>query len=87
MGPGPMMNDSMTEALRILGFAALTLSVKILTWLSLTGAIAAFAYALIEPNRERTIVAAAYAVLVYLPSLFIERRPKPAVVQRREEAA
>lgn len=67
----------MTEALKVLGFAALMLSVKILTWLSLLGAFSLFLYAMVEPERERTISAALFAALVFLPSLFMERKPRP----------
>ena len=83
------MNDSMTtEALRILGFAALTLSVRVLTWLSLIGGMGLFAYAVVEPSRERTIAAALFAILVYLPSLWNEkkeRRAAPQQIQRYQE--
>jgi hypothetical protein len=79
-----------TDPLRILAFAALTLSVRILTWLSLLGGTALFAYAVIEPTNERTIAAALYAVLVYMPSLLIERRrpvqrPRPAQNQPTDQ--
>lgn len=70
-------NTLMTDALKILGFAALTLSVKILTWLSMTGALSLFIYAMVEPQRERTIAAALFALLVFLPSLLMERKPRP----------
>lgn len=77
------------EALKILGFAALTLSVRVLTWLSLVGGMALFGYAVIEPSRERTIAAALFAILVYLPSLWNEKKERraqqPAPQQRYQE--
>ena len=78
------MNDETSFALRILGFAALSLSVRILTWLSLAGCIALFVYAVLYPTMDRTIAAALFAMLVYLPSLWNEkkeRKPNLARVQ------
>ena len=71
------MNEN-SQALRILGFAALTLSVRILTWCSLVGAMALFGYAVALPSTDRTIAAALFAVLVFLPCVINERRPKQA---------
>jgi uncharacterized membrane protein YqjE len=82
------MQDSMTtEALRILAFAALTLSVRVLTWLSLIGGMSLFGYAIYEPNRERTIAAALFAVLMFIPSLWSEKkeRRQPPPVQRYQD--
>ena len=72
------------EPLKILGFAALTLSVRVLTWLSLTGALGVFAYAVYEPTRERTIAAALFAILVYVPALVIEKRSQRAPIRRQQ---
>jgi hypothetical protein len=73
------MQDSMTnEALKILGFAALTLSVRVLTWLSLVGAMALFGYAVWLPSPERTLAAALFACLVFMPSLWSEKKQRPA---------
>lgn len=83
------MEDSSQQALRILAFAALTLSVRVLTWLSLVGGIALFAYAVLYPQQERTIAAALFAVLIFIPALWSERKPKvkPTVRYVEEEAA
>ena len=82
-----MQETMTTEALRILGFAALTLSVRVLTWLSLIGGMGLFAYAVVKPSRERTIAAALFAVLVYLPSLWNEKKERRVAqaVQRYQE--
>ncbi len=80
------MPDSMTtEALRILGFAALTLSVRVLTWLSLLGGMGLFAYAVIYPTTDRTIAAALFAALIYLPSLYSEKHKRAQPPQRYQE--
>jgi hypothetical protein len=79
-----------TEALRILGFAALTLSVRVLTWLSLLGGMGLFAYAVIYPTTDRTIAAALFAALIYLPSLYSEKHKRAHPPQQRyqeQEAA
>lgn len=73
------MNDSMnTEALRILAFAALTLSVRVLTWIALIGGMALFGYAVLYPNQDRTFAAALFAVLIFIPALWSEKREKRA---------
>jgi hypothetical protein len=71
-----------TEALRILGFAALTLSVRVLTWLSLIGGMGLFAYAVIYPTTDRTIAAALFAALIYLPSLWSEKKERKTNLTR-----
>ena len=79
-----------TEALKILGFAALTLSVRVLTWFGLAGSMGLFAYAVIFPDTLRIIAAALFAVLVFIPSLVTEkkeRRAQPIRVQVEQEAA
>lgn len=88
------MNDSMTnEALRILGFAALTLSVRVLTWCAMIGGMGLFSYAVAYPSQERTIAAALFAVLIFIPSLWSEKRerriqqPAPPVRHYESEAA
>lgn len=77
---GKTMNQesAMTEALRILAFAALTLSVRVLTWLALTGGMALFGYAVLYPNQDRTFAAALFAVLIFIPALWSEKREKRA---------
>jgi lipid-A-disaccharide synthase-like uncharacterized protein len=67
-----------TEALKILGFAALTLSVRILTWFGLAGSMGLFAYAVIFPDTLRIISAALFAVLVFIPSLIVEKKERRA---------
>jgi hypothetical protein len=86
------MPDSMTtEALRILGFAALTLSVRVLTWLSLLGGMALFGYAVLYPDPMRTAAACAYAVLIFIPALWSEKKtnrpPQQTVRYTEQEAA
>lgn len=83
------MNDPTQEALRILAFAALTLSVRVLTWLSLIGGMALFTYAVLYPQMDRTIAAALFAVLMFLPALWSEKKPKakPTVRYVEEDAA
>ncbi len=78
------------DAGRILAFAALTLSVRILTWLSTLGAMALFTYAVLFPATDRTIAAALFALLVFLPALYSEKKPRPVArpqPQYREEDA
>jgi hypothetical protein len=75
-----------TEALRILGFAALTLSVRVLTWLSLIGVMAIFGYAVVFPSPDRTIAAALFAVLVFIPSLIMEKKERRAQPMRQYES-
>lgn len=70
-----------TQALRILGFAALTLSVRVLTWLALLGGMGLFAYAVLYPDLQRTGAACGYALLVFLPALWSEKK------QNRQSAA
>lgn len=79
--------DSTVEPLRILAFAALTLSVRVLTWIALTISSTLFAVAVVYPARERTIAAALFAILIYLPSIFVEKRKTtaPAKPRRPEE--
>lgn len=72
------MTDQMIEAMRILSFAALTLSVRVLTWLSLFGVTGLFIYAVLYPTMERTTAAALFALLVYLPSLWTEKKERRA---------
>jgi lipid-A-disaccharide synthase-like uncharacterized protein len=72
------MTDQMIEAMRILSFAALTLSVRVLTWLSLLGVTGLFIYAVLYPTIDRTIAAALFALLVYLPSLWTEKKERRA---------
>lgn len=82
-----MMQDSTTnEALKILGFAALTLSVRILTWLSLIGGLALFGYAVLAPDHERTFAASLYAVLIFIPALWSEKRERrvPPPIQQQQ---
>jgi hypothetical protein len=67
-----------TEALRILAFAALTLSVRVLTWIALIGGMALFGYAVLYPNQDRTFAAALFAVLIFIPALWSEKREKRA---------
>ncbi len=88
------MNDSMTnEALRILGFAALTLSVRVLTWISLIGGMGLFGYAVWNPQPERTLAASLFAALIFIPALWSEKRerriqqPAPQVRHYESEAA
>lgn len=85
------MNDPTQEALRILAFAALTLSVRVLTWLSLIGGMALFTYAVLYPSDGRTVAASLYAALIFLPSLWSERKPRqqraPVQQYREEDAA
>ena len=79
------MQDSMTtEALRILGFAALTLSVRVLTWLSLLGGMALFGYAVLYPTTDRTIAASLFAALMFLPALWSEKKEKRANIVQAE---
>jgi len=68
------MNQATTNALQILGFAALTLSVRVLTWLALLGGMALFAYAVLYPDLQRTGAACGYALLVFLPALWSEKK-------------
>jgi len=78
-----------TDALKILGFAALTLSVRVLTWLALLGGMALFAYAVLYPDLQRTGAACGYALLVFLPSLWSEKkqnRQAPARIQKTQWA-
>jgi hypothetical protein len=77
-----MPENLTTEALRILGFAALTLSVRVLTWLSLIGGMGLFAYAVIYPTTDRTIAAALFAALIYLPSLWSEKKERKTNLTR-----
>lgn len=73
------MPDSMTnEAMKMLAFAAFTLSVRVLTWLSLIGGMALFGYAVVYPNQDRTFAAALFAVLIFIPALWSEKREKRA---------
>ena len=73
------MQDSMTnEALKILGFAALTLSVRVLTWIALIGGMVLFGYAVLYPNQDRTFAAALFAVLIFIPALWSEKRERRA---------
>lgn len=73
------MQDSMTnEALKILGFAALALSVRVLTWVSLLGGMALFGYAVWNPSDQRTVAASLFALLVFIPSLWSEKKQRPA---------
>ena len=84
-----MPDSMMTEALRILGFAALTLSVRVLTWLSLLGGMGLFAYAVLYPDPLRTGAACAYAILIFIPALWSEKkekRPPPARYTEQEAA-
>lgn len=87
------MNDSMTnEAMKMLAFAAFTLSVRVLTWLALIGSMALFGYAVWNPNPDRTIAAALFAVLIFIPALWSEKREKrqpqqPAQRYQEQEAA
>jgi lipid-A-disaccharide synthase-like uncharacterized protein len=67
-----------TEALKILGFAALTLSVRVLTWFGLFGSMALFGYAVAYPDDRRIIAAALFAILVFIPSLIVERKERRA---------
>jgi hypothetical protein len=81
-----------TDALKILGFAALTLSVRVLTWLALLGGMALFAYAVLFPDLQRTGAACGYALLVFLPSLWSEKKqnrqagPRAAAIQQNSWA-
>ena len=68
------MNQATTNALQILGFAALTLSVRVLTWLALLGGMALFAYSVLYPDLQRTGAACGYALLVFLPALWSEKK-------------
>ena len=84
-------NPTMTiNALQVLGFAALTLSVRVLTWLALLGGMALFAYAVLYPDLQRTGAACGYALLVFLPALWSEKKqnrqaPRAAAeIQRRQ---
>jgi hypothetical protein len=79
-------SDLMQQSLRILGFAALTLSVRVLTWLSLLGGSLLFGYAVIYPDQMRTIAASLYAVLIFIPALWSEKKEKrPAQAKTFEE--
>ena len=55
-----------TDALKILGFAALTLSVRVLHLASRSSAAWRFAYAVLFPDLQRTGAACGYALLVFL---------------------
>lgn len=74
----------MTEALRILGFASLLVSMKILTWTAMLGGLGLFTYAVIQPTQERTIAASLFALLIFLPSILIERRLPPRQQRRAQ---
>jgi hypothetical protein len=79
------------DAARILAFAALTLSVRILTWISLIGGMALFTYAVLYPGDARTLAASLYALLIFLPALWSEkrerRRPPAQQHYQQEDAA
>jgi len=70
---------------RILAFAALTISVRILTWTTVLVGSGIFIYAVIDPNQTRTIAAATYAILIFLPSIFVEKRRQPVRPQQQPE--
>jgi hypothetical protein len=75
-------NPTTTSALQILGFAALTLSVRVLTWLALLGGMALFAYAVLYPDLQRTGAACGYALLVFLPALWSEKKQNRTAAAR-----
>jgi hypothetical protein len=77
-------SDLMQQSLRILGFAALTLSVRVLTWLSLLGGLGLFGYAVVYPDENRTIAAALYAVLIFIPALWSEKKDKRSQGAQRQ---
>ena len=64
----------MNDALKIFGFAALTLSVRVLTWFALAGGMGLFIYAVLFPDIQRTGAACGYALLVFLPALWSEKK-------------
>lgn len=73
------MPESMTtEAIKMLSFAAFALSVRVLTWLALIGGMALFGYAVLYPNQDRTVAAALFAILIFIPALWSEKREKRA---------
>lgn len=73
-----MPEQMTTEAIKMLSFAAFALSVRVLTWLALLGGMALFAYAVLYPDPQRTGAACGYALLVFLPALWSEKREKRA---------
>ncbi len=73
-----MQDSGTTEALKILSFAALALSVRVLTWLALIGGMVLFGYAVLYPNQDRTFAAALFAILIFIPALWSEKREKRA---------
>ena len=85
------MNESGMDAARILAFAALTLSVRVLTWTSLLAGVALFTYAVLYPSDGRTLAASLFAALIFLPALWSEKKPRapraPQHAYREDEAA
>lgn len=79
------MNQATTNALQILGFAALTLSVRVLTWLALLGGMGLFSYAVLYPDLQRTGAACGYALLVFLPALWSEKKQNRQAPARNAE--
>lgn len=50
------------------------LNVRFYTLLAVLAAAALFGYAMFQPDRERTVVAAAFAILVLAPVLWLHAR-------------
>lgn len=84
------MQESMTtEAIKMLSFAALALSVRVLTWIALIGGMGLFGYAVLYPNQDRTFAAALFAILIFIPALWSEKREKrvqPSPQSRYQES-
>ena len=73
------MNESMTnEAIKMLTFAAFTVSVRVLTWTAMIGGTALFGYAVLNPQPERTLAASLFGALIFIPALWSEKRERPA---------
>lgn len=59
--------------LGIISAALSVLGVRVFTFLALIGGLVMFGYAVWEPEWTRTMAAAAYAVIIFLPTLYWTR--------------
>lgn len=69
-GAQPQPRDIAQHAVRILNAALAILSARTLATIAMLGAVTMFGFAAYAPDRERTIVAALYALLVLVPMLW-----------------